>query len=284
MNDGRVITDLDSSHGVNKLTIAGVQLSVSALTHPGLKRPANQDSFMAEGPAFVVADGMGGYERGDAASEAVVAAFRERVAGDRFGEFDEVNEALLDADRRVAVVAQGTTIGSGSTATGAVLVSHKGRPHWLIFNVGDSRVYRQAGGELTQLTVDHSLMQELIDTGQLAAEDVASFSERGIITRAIGARNSSADTWLVPVVNGQRLLLCSDGLHSELDDETIREVLTAHDGPDAVAEALIARANAHGGHDNITVVVIDVVSGGEAPSEQPDDSSSPLQSDNGEDA
>lgn len=250
---------------MSALTVAGVHLSVGALTDRGLHRPVNEDSFMADGPAFVVADGMGGYERGDAASAAVVAAFRERLSGDRFGEFAEVRAALLDADRRVALVAETTTRGSGSTATGAVLVSHEGEPHWLIFNVGDSRVYSHEGSELTQLTVDHSLAQELVEAGELAAEDVATFSDRGVITRAIGARDSLADGWLVPVVNGQRLLLCSDGLHGEVDDETIGAALTMNGRPESAAEVLIARANAHGGHDNITVVVIDVLSGGEAP-------------------
>jgi len=258
---------------VSALTVAGVQLSVAALTDPGLKRATNQDSFMAEGPAFVVADGMGGYERGGEASAAVVAAFSESVSGDRFGELDEVRTALLDADRRVSVVAQGTTKGSGSTATGVVLISHEGSPHWLVFNVGDSRVYRHEGSELEQLTVDHSLMQELIDAGELAAEDAASFPDRGVITRAIGAGDSSADSWLMPVKNGQRLLLCSDGLHSEVDDETIRAVLTMNGRPEAAAEVLIDRANAHGGRDNITVVVIDVLSGGEAPGDPHDDTS-----------
>ena len=258
---------------MSALTVAGVKLSVAALTHRGLKRPVNEDSFMADGPAFVVADGMGGYERGDAASAAVIAAFKEVLAGDRFGEFEEVDAALIEADRRVALVAQETTRGSGSTATGAILVNHEGRPHWLIFNVGDSRAYCHVGSELAQLTVDHSLMQELIDAGELAAEDAATFPDRGVITRAIGARDSSADSWLLPVVNGQRLLLCSDGLHGEVDDETIRAVLTMNGRPEAVAEVLVDRANAHGGHDNITVVVIDVLSGGETPGERPTDSS-----------
>ena len=154
---------------------------------------------MADGPAFVVADGMGGYERGDAASAAVVAAFRERLTGDRFGEVDEVNRRVARRGPKGRCVAEGTTRGSGSTATGAVLISHEGSPHWLVFNVGDSRVYCHVGSELAQLTVDHSLIQELIDAGELAAEDAAGFGDRGVITRAIGARDSFADSWLLPV-------------------------------------------------------------------------------------
>lgn len=247
---------------MSALALAGIQLSVAALTDPGLKRPVNEDSFMADGPAFVVADGMGGYERGDLASAAVVAAFRERLAGDKFGEFAEVHAALLDADDRVAEIAEGTTRGAGSTATGAVLVQYEGRPFWLVFNVGDSRVYRHLGSELEQLTVDHSLGRELVDAGEMVVEDLATFKDRNVITRAIGASDSLADSWLVPVVNGERLLLCSDGLYGEVDDESIRAALTLNGRPESVAAVLVDKAKAHGGRDNITVVVIDVVSGG----------------------
>ena len=254
---------------MSAISVAGVQLSVAALTDPGLVRARNEDSFMADGPAFVVADGMGGYERGDEASAAVIAAFTERLSGNRFGEFSEVSAALIDADDSVALVAQGTARGAGSTATGAVLVSDDGRPHWLIFNVGDSRVYVHRGSQLWQVTVDHSLARELIDAGELAVEDLENFRDRGVITRAFGTRDSSADSWLLPVVNGQRLLLCSDGLYNEVDDESIRAVLTMNGRPEAVAEVLIGRAKAHGGRDNITVVVVDVLSGGMAPGDHP---------------
>lgn len=247
---------------MSALVLAGVHLSVAAITDPGLKRPVNEDSFLADGPAFVVADGMGGYECGELASAAVVDAFRACLVGDRFGEFSEVHGALIDADDRVAKIAEGTTRGAGSTATGAVLVEYEGRPFWLVFNVGDSRVYRHLGSQLEQLTVDHSLGRELVDAGELAVGDLATFKDRNVITRAIGASDSLADSWLVPVVNGERLLLCSDGLYGEVDDESIRAALTMNGRPESVASVLVEKAKAHGGRDNITVVVIDVVSGG----------------------
>ena len=169
----------------------------------------------------------------------------ERLTGDRFGEVDEVDRTHCSTPTEGwPVVAQGTTRGSGSTATGAVLVRHEGKPHWLVFNVGDSRVYCHVGSELAQLTVDHSLVQELIDAGELAAEDAAGFGDRGVITRAIGARDSFADSWLLPVVRMvSACSLCSDGLHSEVDDETIRAVLTMTGRPEAAADVLIDRAN-----------------------------------------
>ncbi|WNM24096.1 PP2C family protein-serine/threonine phosphatase [Demequina capsici] len=243
------------------LTIGSVSLNVAAVTDVGLVRAQNEDAFMADGPAFVVADGMGGYEAGDRASAAVVAAFKDRLSSTAFGTFDEVNAALLDADDRVAVVAAGTTIGAGSTATGAVLADHQGRPHWLVFNVGDSRVYRHLGTHLQQLTTDHSLGRELVAAGELSEADLATFPQRNVITRAIGADDSLADSWLVPVVNGERLMMCSDGLHGEVDDETIRAVLTMTGRPEDAAQRLVSLAKEHGGRDNITVVVIDVLAG-----------------------
>lgn len=244
--------------------VAGVQLNVAALTDPGLKRDNNEDSYLTHGAAYVVADGMGGYEAGELASAAVIDAFREQFKPGQFGDFAAVQAALLDADDRVATVAGGTERGAGSTATGLILVEHEAQAFWLVFNVGDSRVYRHFHSELEQLTTDHSLGRELVDTGQMAAEDLATFKERNVITRAIGASDSLADSWLIPVVNGERLLVCSDGLHGEVDDETIRAIMTMNGKTETVVRALVDRAKANGGRDNVTVVVIDVISGGGA--------------------
>lgn len=247
------------------LTVGGVRLAVAAVTDPGLKRSVNEDSYLAEAPVFLVADGMGGYEAGDRASAAVVEAFRDRMRGAEFATLEGVRDALLDADDQVAGVASGTTRGAGSTVSGLALVRHEGAPYWLVFNVGDSRVYRHVGTELAQLTIDHSLGQELIERGELRREDLNTFPDRNVITRAIGAADSMADSWLLPVVNGERLLVCSDGLHSEVDDESIRAVLTMNGRPESAAQALVARANSHGGRDNISVIVLDIVSGGGEP-------------------
>jgi PPM family protein phosphatase len=244
---------------------AAIELSVSAVTDTGLKRTANEDSYLAESPVFVVADGMGGYEAGDRASAAVVGAFRAHVHGPEFPVLSDIRDALTAADAAVAEVAAGTRRGAGSTATGVVLVEHLGLPHWLVFNVGDSRVYRHVGSELEQLTIDHSLGQELVDRGELRPEQLRTFSERNVITRAIGAADSTADSWLMPVTTGERLLLCSDGLHSELGDEAIRATLTMSGRPASAATALVDQAKRAGGRDNITVIVLDVLAGGGSP-------------------
>lgn len=239
----------------------GIVLAVASLTDPGLKREVNEDSLLAASPVYLVADGMGGYEAGDLASAAVVEAFRA-LAGPGFADLAGIRAALVAASAGVAAVAGATSRGAGSTVTGAVIVEHEGFPHWLVFNVGDSRVYRHVGSELEQLTVDHSLGQELVEKGELRREDMQSFVDRNIITRAIGAADSAADSWLLPVANGERLLICSDGLHSELPDEGIRATLTMSGKPESAAAALVQRAKAAGGRDNISVIVIDVVSGG----------------------
>ncbi len=246
---------------MTRLHLAGVSLDVGACTDRGMRRAANEDSYFAGGPVFMVADGMGGYEHGDRASAAVVAAFADRLGDMALGDFDAVQDALLDADDRVAVVAGGTSRGAGSTATGAVLVAHHHQPYWLVFNVGDSRVYRHhSGGVLTQVTKDHSLGRELVDAGQLTPEALATFKDRNVITRAIGALDSLADSLLVPVVAGDRLLMCSDGLHGEVPDVGLAEALGSDADASAVARSLVDAANAAGGRDNITVVVVDVTS------------------------
>lgn len=250
------------------MTVSSVVLNVASLTDTGLKRTANEDSVLDASPVFVVADGMGGHEAGDRASAAVVAAF-EPLRG-RAVEIEDVRDALSRAAAVVEDIAAEHRRGAGSTVTGVALLEHEGTPHWLVFNVGDSRVYRHHGNELTQLTIDHSLGQELVDAGELRAEDLASFSQRNVITRAIGAPDSTADSWLLPVVDGERLLLCSDGLSGEVSDEAIRATLTMNGRPETAATALVRRALQAGGRDNVSVIVIDVVSGGART--RPDDS------------
>ena len=249
---------------MTELTIGGVKLVVAGFSDTGRKRKVNEDSYLVEAPVFVVADGMGGYEAGDRASAAVVTAFHENTVVEGFATLLGIRNALVAADAKVAAVAAETTRGAGSTVAGAILIEHEGVPCWLIFNVGDSRVYRHVGTELEQLTIDHSLGQELVDAGEMSHEDLATFPDRNVITRAIGAADSAADSWVVPVVNGERLLICSDGLTSELVDEGILATLTMGGRPEAVAATLVQRANEAGGRDNITVVVVDTVSGGRA--------------------
>ena len=252
------------------LLVAGVSLSVGASTDVGRRRSVNEDSILVEPPVFLVADGMGGYEAGDRASQAVVNAFRTVFSGRDVADLDGLRDALMDADDGVDLVAAETSRGAGSTVAGAALLELNGVPQWVIFNVGDSRVYRSWNGILQQVTRDHSLGQELHAAGQLTDDELLHFDRRNVITRAIGASNSDADSWITPVVDHERLLLCSDGLTSEVDDGEVAAILGSHEGSEECAAALVAAANAAGGKDNISVIVIDVHSGGAVAPVEPD--------------
>jgi protein phosphatase len=242
--------------------LAGIEVAWAAASDPGRVRPVNEDSVLAAAPVFVVADGMGGYEAGDRASAAVVGAFAQCLTGSGLATLEVVRTMLEAANLAVQQVAASTRRGAGSTVTGVVLVEHLGAPHWLVFNVGDSRVYRHMGGTLEQVTVDPSRAQELLAAHRVAPADLATVSDSTVIPRALGAADSTADSWLMPVVNGERLLMCSDGLYRELADESIRAALTLSGTPRSAADTLVALANQAGGHDNITVLVVDVRSGG----------------------
>jgi PPM family protein phosphatase len=236
-------------------------------TDVGRKRAINEDSFVAEFPVFLVADGMGGHSAGDRASAAIANQFAT-LAGRADVEAVDVVDSLLTANDLVRELAEGMERGAGSTVTGFAAIHQAGAARWMVFNVGDSRVYRLYDGHLEQLTTDHSAVQELIDAGKLLPEQRETYAGRNVITRAIGAEDSAADYWLMPVVNGERLLACSDGLTRELDDAEIRAILLGTATPQQAADELVTRAVARGGHDNVTVVVVDVISGGAQPEDE----------------
>ncbi|MGW8482235.1 PP2C family protein-serine/threonine phosphatase [Microbacterium sp. NPDC055903] len=234
-------------------------VSTGSATHPGTRRPLNEDSLLASSPVFLVADGMGGHEAGERASAVVVEEFA-RFIGRPSLVLDDVRSALASA--RDAVDALSTTGNgrAGTTVSGVVIAAVDGMGYWLALNIGDSRTYRLAGGELEQISVDHSVVQELIEAGELSPEDAATDHRRNIITRAVGAGSTGeADYWMFPAELGDRMLICSDGLSSELSDERIREVLVTEPDPQTAADLLVDEAVRAGGRDNITVVVADAV-------------------------
>ena len=234
----------------------GIELNWGASTDTGLRRRVNEDALIAEFPLFLVADGMGGHEAGELASERALAAFRPLV-GRPTVSIEDLAGAFGAAVTAVAGI--GTqSAAAGTTLTGVAVAEHAGAGYWLVLNLGDSRTYRMAAGELEQISVDHSAVQELIDAGRLAAEDAEQHPERHVITKAIGAGSrSEPDYWLLPAHAGDRLLVCSDGLSRELDAEQIARVLTEEVAPQAAATRLVHEALLRGGHDNVTVIVID---------------------------
>ena len=242
---------------------ARIRALVGARSDPGRRRQVNEDAALASQHLVVVADGMGGHEHGARASAAVIRAF-EPLAGQRPLRRADVAAAIGAAHREVSEL--GGARGAGSTVTGIALVVEHGRPRWLVFNVGDSRVYRLHEGTLAQLTLDHSVVQELVDAGELLPEQAASYVGRNVITRAVGADleatgNPGVDYLTVPVVTGDRLLVCSDGLTTEVGDDRITDVLCRGGQPQAAADELVERALVAGGRDNVTVVVLDVIEG-----------------------
>lgn len=230
-----------------------ITVASGTATDVGLVREVNEDSVVAGYPVFVVADGMGGYEAGDLASRLTVEQF---AAGVGRTDLDRqwAQDRIADAADEVRPT------GGGTTLTGIVATVYDGTPHFLVLNVGDSRVYRRTAGALAQVSVDHSLVQEMVASGMIDAETARHHPERNIVTRAIGADDDPvADFWLVPAVVGDRYLVCSDGLTGEVEPEALAELAGRDDGPQEVADSLVAAALAGGGRDNITVVVVDVL-------------------------
>lgn len=241
-----------------------LDLRAAAATDVGRKRSVNEDSLVAEFPVFLVADGMGGHSAGDLASAAIASQFRTLCGRPDLDPIDVV-DSVLSANDAVRALAETSERGAGSTVSGFAVVVQAGTERWMVFNVGDSRVYRLYDGVLEQLTVDHSAVQELIEQGRLTVEQSETYAGRNVITRAIGAEESAADYWLMPIVNGERMLACSDGLTRELDDEAIRAVLMGAATPQQAADELVRSAVEHGGRDNVTAVVVDVIAGGAQP-------------------
>ena len=225
-------------------------------TNTGRVRPVNEDSYLALPPLYAVADGMGGHDAGDVASRLAVEELVKCVIPGSTLDVDSILAALDDANR--VIVARGGVNGMGTTITGLAGVETAGGTHVLVFNVGDSRVYQLTGGRLDQVSVDHSEVQELVLAGTLTREQARTHPRRNIVTRALGSDITvRPDHWLLPAIAGDRFLLCSDGLTSELPDEEILALVAAPD-PQRAATTLVAAANDAGGHDNITVIVVDV--------------------------
>lgn len=236
-------------------------VAAGSASDAGLVRAVNEDCALAGARVFAVADGLGGHASGDVAARVVTAALGE-LGAMPFGP-SEVSAALAGANARIVAAATGPAVGMGSTVAGLAIVTLGGGDHWLVFNVGDSRVYRYAAGRLVQLTVDHSEVAELVRAGELEPARARQDPRRHIITRCLGTEPPPVpDLWVFPPVPGERFVLCSDGLPQELDDVAIAAVLAVEADPQRAADALVRAAVAAGGRDNVTAVVVDLVAGG----------------------
>jgi serine/threonine protein phosphatase PrpC len=234
-----------------------------AITDIGLKRPINQDYIYASDMAvgnlpdvYIVADGMGGHNGGDTASKATVETIVREI-----GHSSEKNPVLIldgaigsanafireRADQDENLKGMGTTV-VAATCIGSSL-------H--VANVGDSRLY-VVGDSISQITVDHSFVEEMIKRGGIDRNAARNHPDKNIITRAVGAcRTVDADFFHVELQPGDVVLLCTDGLTNMVEDDTIKHILKSRGSVREKAERLISEANRNGGRDNISVIVLD---------------------------
>jgi PPM family protein phosphatase len=233
-----------------------------AETNPGRKRRRNEDSFVCDPPLFAVADGMGGAQAGEVASSLAASALKERGDGDGGDGERRVAELIQEANRRVHQRAMDDEAASGMGTTMTVALFHEDGAV-AIGHVGDSRAYLLRDDVLDQLTDDHSLVAELVRRGELSPEEAEVHPQRSVITRALGTDpDVDVDTFTLQARAGDVFLLCSDGLTTMVDVETITALVAQHPHDvRAAARALIKEANDRGGDDNITTVLFEVAEG-----------------------
>ena len=271
-------------------------LKWGAGTHPGQIRPDNEDHLHASDGIYVVADGMGGHEAGEIASALAVERIRDvLIAEDLAPTAERVVEAISDANGDIfrAAIANPGQGGMGTTVTAIAVIEDpmagRGAPNiddndgldldkvtpvvprdqpeaLVLANVGDSRTYLYRHGRLRRVTIDHSYVQELVSTGHITDDEARTHPRRNIITRALGIEpDVKVDWWTLPLVRGDRFVLCSDGLVDEVPDAEISRILKEHSDPQAAVDVLIEMANEAGGRDNVTVIIVDVLEGDDPP-------------------
>ena len=236
-----------------------------AASDAGRRRRENQDRYLADGGVFAVADGLGGYEGGGTAAEIAVsvlgraAPFRtlDQLIAAAGAANAEINEAARD-DPRLREM-------STTLCALADLGHSPERPRLAVVNVGDSRLYVLASGGLSRVTVDHTVVENLVRDGVLTRDEAASYRDRHMLTRAVGYEPTVlVDGWELSAVVGHRFLICSDGVTDELADSCLADVLRSADSPAAAARDLVSAAVRPGhGRDNATAVVVDLVEAAE---------------------
>ncbi|NJN93474.1 MAG: serine/threonine-protein phosphatase [Anaerolineales bacterium] len=253
-------------------------LHVGKLSDIGQVRERNEDSLFAvqsllqhdDGQEwfglFIVADGMGGHQKGELASSLAVRTAAECILKEIYLSFltnnnnqgaasRPINEVLIGAVERANTVVQEAVPDGGTTLTVALVMGHSA----YIAHVGDSRAYWFNQGNLKQVTKDHSLVQRLVELGQETAEGALTHPQRNVLYRAIGQGTAmEVDIYVQHLPPGSSLLLCSDGLWGPVKNEVLREIIGTSGNPQEACQRLIAAANKNGGEDNITVVMVSV--------------------------
>ena len=282
------------------------ELRVGSATDTGRLRPENEDNLLVTDRVFVVADGMGGHEAGEVASQIAVDRVAENLGGEALPLAKDVVDSISMANRDIyrAAIVNPEQRGMGTTVTAIAVIADsqagRGAPNidvndpidadppgstdanlpgdvtpirpaepseaLVLANVGDSRTYLFRHDRLRRVTVDHSYVQELVATGHISEEEARTHPRRNIITRALGIEpDVRVDWWTLPIIRGDRFVLCSDGLVDEVADVDIASTLTLETDPQDAADRLVEKANEAGGRDNITVIVLDVIDGDDPP-------------------
>lgn len=232
------------------------QVDAAAATSVGRVRSRNEDSYLLREGLYVVADGMGGHAAGDRASALAVAAMDRLPAtfspDDLLAAIGAANEDIsAEGDLRPEEHGMGTTL------TGLALVDAEEEPAWLVFNVGDSRVYQLRGGALELLTEDHSEIWPFVLSGQITAEEAEQHPLSSIVTRSLGREVSPlADHWTIPFAPGQVFLACSDGVPLELGTAELTALLGGAGTAQERADRIVAAVDEAGGRDNSTALVV----------------------------
>ncbi|MEL6837912.1 MAG: protein phosphatase 2C domain-containing protein [Pseudomonadota bacterium] len=235
------------------MTSLSLRFSGAGYTHVGHVRDRNEDAILLDptGQLWVVADGMGGHGHGDVAADMVVDGLADLEDGAEPEVMLSEQITRINSDIHAMMIRRGRTI--GATLVVAFLQDNVSYLAW----VGDSRIYLLRAGRLRQLSHDHSRVQEMVDAGLLTAKEAATHAERNVITRAMGVEPTvDIDSATLPMQADDRIMLCSDGLTTCVSDNTIAQIMNAHQLPEDTAAALMRAALDAGAPDNVSVIVI----------------------------
>lgn len=228
-------------------------------TAVGKIRLINEDCYAGRDGLFVVADGMGGHQAGDVASQIVVGRFMATI-GQTPVSFCDLEQVVTtaNADVRDEAISSGR-YGMGATVVALVWVVHRGSPYLAVVSVGDSRCYLTDDDGFRCVTHDHSLVQDLVDRGVISSKEARTHPDRNVVTRAMGVdEDVVADYVLLPARGRQRLLLCSDGVSTQLGDDEIMRAMASADTPFTAVREMIDAVMRGKAPDNATAVVVDV--------------------------
>lgn len=241
-------------------------MKIGCMTDRGRRRPTNEDSVRAceDLGFFMLADGVGGNRSGEIASQSALDALEKFVRhnppewlSSRDEVFRYFRSAVAYVNQFIIKLSEAKPQYAGMATT--LAFAYIRDKELYVANVGDSRVYLIHDDFIQQITDDHTYVNDLVKMGAITKDEAHLHARKNVITRAIGANaNNEPDCFSVPIEEGDRILLCSDGLYDEVDDETICQIVNRFDDMTICAEDLIALANENGGNDNISVVCVDL--------------------------